>query len=130
VTQHDDLLYLAHIDEAATESNGQPPVVEERPSTRTKTCGTPLSIGSRPPPSPQRLSSAFKEQHAEIPWERAAGFRNRMVHGYLDIDRDIVWGIIGRDLPDLARCVRVELVGRRERDAPTRGRDAGMDIGF
>jgi len=80
--------------------------------------------------SAQRLSSAFKEQHAEIPWDRVAGFRNRMVHGYLDVDRDIVWAIIDHDLPELARCVRAELDLRREREGLTRGRDTGMDIGF
>ncbi|MHB8669819.1 MAG: HepT-like ribonuclease domain-containing protein [Acidimicrobiales bacterium] len=54
----------------------------------------------------------------------------RAVHGYRDVQLDIVWGIIERDLPELARCLRVELDLRREREGPTRGRDTGLDIGF
>lgn len=26
-------------------------------------------------------------------------FRNRVVHGYFDLDNETVWGIIGNDLP-------------------------------
>ncbi len=53
-----------------------------------------------------------------------------MVHGYLDVDRDIVWGIVEKDLPALTTCVRAELELRRERGGPEHERDTGLDIGF
>ena len=31
----------------------------------------------------QRLSPAYKQRHPDIQWGDIAGFRNRMVHGYL-----------------------------------------------
>ena len=49
--------------------------------------------------STQRLSSEMKALHPEIPWEDIAGFRNRMVHGYLGVNLDIVWDSVGRRRP-------------------------------
>jgi uncharacterized protein with HEPN domain len=131
VTEHDDLLYLAHIDEAAARiertavSRGRA-ALDTDEDLRDATIYRLQTLAE----STQRLSASFKEQHADIPWDRVAGFRNRMVHGYLDVDRDIVWGIIERDLPELARCVRVELEVRREQEGPAQRLDTGPDIGF
>jgi len=132
VTEHDDLLYLAHIDEAAARIERTAVLRGRAALDRDEDLrdATPRSTGSRLAESTQRLSTSFKEQHADIPWDRVAGFRNRMVHGYLDVDRDIVWGIVERDLPELARCVRVELKVRLEREGPVQERDTGLDIGF
>jgi uncharacterized protein with HEPN domain len=37
----------------------------------------------------------------EIPWHKIVGMRNVLVHGYFDIDTDIVWDAATRDLPAL-----------------------------
>lgn len=34
--------------------------------------------------------SAFTQAHAEIPWHGMRGMRNRMAHGYFDIDLNVV----------------------------------------
>lgn len=36
-----------------------------------------------------------------IPWSQVVGFRNRVIHGYGDVDLDIVWSIVRNDLPTL-----------------------------
>ena len=33
------------------------------------------------------------------------GFRNRIVHGYLSVNLDLVWAIVKRDLPILKAAV-------------------------
>ena len=48
-----------------------------------------------------RLSSAFRERHPQIPWARIRGMRNRMIHGYEDIDMDIVWDTVEQHIPRL-----------------------------
>ena len=48
-----------------------------------------------------RLSAAFREEHPEIPWARIRGMRNRMIHGYDEIDMEIVWETVERDIPRL-----------------------------
>jgi uncharacterized protein with HEPN domain len=43
----------------------------------------------------------FRLQHPEIPWKRIRGMRNRIVHEYFGIDREIVWNIVVNDLPEM-----------------------------
>jgi len=59
--------------------------------------------------STQRLSDGLRDRHPEIPWARIAGFRNRIVHAYMDIDPDLVWSVIQDELPPLARLAAGEL---------------------
>lgn len=56
--------------------------------------------------SVQRLSGASKSLQPTIPWQEIARFRNRIVHDYLHVDFDIVWGIIERDLPPLKIAIQ------------------------
>lgn len=48
-----------------------------------------------------RVSEQTRSELPAIPWLAIAGLRNRLIHGYGDIDFDIVWEVINRDLPDL-----------------------------
>jgi uncharacterized protein with HEPN domain len=47
------------------------------------------------------VSEALRKKYPEIPWEQISGTRNRLAHGYIDIDLDIIWTIVTRDLPPL-----------------------------
>ena len=44
---------------------------------------------------------AFAAQHAQIPWRSMRGMRNRMAHGYFDIDLAVVWETLRTALPTL-----------------------------
>jgi uncharacterized protein with HEPN domain len=43
----------------------------------------------------------FASQHAEITWRNMRGMRNRIAHGYFDIDLDVVWDTLHSALPAL-----------------------------
>jgi uncharacterized protein with HEPN domain len=43
----------------------------------------------------------LKSSHPDIAWKQLAATRDRLVHGYFDVDYDIVWEIITKDLPTL-----------------------------
>lgn len=45
---------------------------------------------------------AFAEQHKHIPWRSMRGMRNRIAHGYFDINLDVVWDTVQTALPELA----------------------------
>lgn len=45
-----------------------------------------------------RLSATFREDHPEIPWVQIRGMRNRVIHGYDNVDMDIVWDTVTQDL--------------------------------
>lgn len=47
------------------------------------------------------ISHETKQQLPQIPWIQISGTRNRLIHGYFDVDLDIVWNILSRDIPQL-----------------------------
>jgi uncharacterized protein with HEPN domain len=53
-----------------------------------------------------RMSDEFKDAYAEIPWNVLVGTRNRLIHGYYDVDIDIVWATVHEDLPTLATSLK------------------------
>lgn len=57
----------------------------------------------------------FAEAHPDVPWRSMRGMRNRIAHGYFDINLDVVWDTIRLALPDLLQRL------------PAIRRDAGID---
>lgn len=49
----------------------------------------------------KHLSDTFRAAHPGIPWRLMAGTRDRLIHGYFDVDLSIVWAIVTEDLPPL-----------------------------
>lgn len=45
-------------------------------------------------------------QRPEIPWRQVFGLRNRIAHGYFDIDTDIISEIVNNDLEPLLEATR------------------------
>ena len=45
----------------------------------------------------------FTLRHADIPWRSMRNMRNRMAHGYFDINLDVVWSTVQDWLPALLR---------------------------
>src|SRR5687768_17485836 len=52
------------------------------------------------------LSKECREGSSGIAWSDVIGMRNRLVHGYFEIDRDLVWAVIQKDLPPLKASVQ------------------------
>ncbi|WP_347262379.1 DUF86 domain-containing protein [Rudaea sp.] len=48
---------------------------------------------------------AFVASYADIPWQQMRGMRNRIAHGYFDIDFRIVWDTVRADIPDLLQRI-------------------------
>ena len=42
-----------------------------------------------------------QSQYPDIPWRLVNAARNRLIHGFLEIDDDTVWSIIQDDVPIL-----------------------------
>lgn len=47
------------------------------------------------------IPEGIKAAHPEIPWRRIIATRNRLIHGYLGTDNDILWSIIQDDIAAL-----------------------------
>ncbi|NII10995.1 DUF86 domain-containing protein [Oleiagrimonas sp. C23AA] len=48
----------------------------------------------------------FTQAHLEVPWRSMRGMRNRIAHGYFDINLDVVWETVQTALPDLLQQLR------------------------
>lgn len=57
-----------------------------------------------------RVGAKFAAEHGDIPWQVMYTMRNRVSHGYEQIDFEIVWKTIQGDLPALQAQIQEVLV--------------------
>lgn len=43
----------------------------------------------------------FVALHSEIPWKHMREMRNRLAHGYFEINLDVVWDPVHQSFPEL-----------------------------
>ena len=48
-----------------------------------------------------KVSQETKTNYPAIPWLDIVNMRNRLIHAYFDIDLEIVWDTVTKDLPPL-----------------------------
>jgi uncharacterized protein with HEPN domain len=48
-----------------------------------------------------KVSEDYRRSHPEIPWRDIIDMRNRIAHGYFDLNLRIVWDTVQTDLPKL-----------------------------
>jgi uncharacterized protein with HEPN domain len=51
------------------------------------------------------LSEPYRAARSQVPWRAVARMRDRLIHGYWDIDLDAVWPVVERDLAALELAV-------------------------
>jgi uncharacterized protein with HEPN domain len=56
------------------------------------------------------LSDEFLTAHKDIPWKQVIGLRNRVVHGYGMLDKEVIWETVNSDIPLLHKKCK-EIVG-------------------
>ena len=52
------------------------------------------------------LPADVRDSAAQIPWRQIIGMRNRLIHGDLGIDNDIVWSAVTIDIPAILPGLR------------------------
>lgn len=55
--------------------------------------------------------SEFAERHPEVPWKKIYAMRNRLSHGYIEVNLDVVWDTVRQSLPELEQHTRRVLAG-------------------
>ena len=46
-----------------------------------------------------RVSPETRAQNSAVPWQDISGMRNRLIHAYFDVDLDVIWTTVTKDLP-------------------------------
>lgn len=48
-----------------------------------------------------QVPTDVQDRYAHIPWPKIIGTRNRLIHGYDEVDYSILWDTVTEDLPPL-----------------------------
>lgn len=102
----EDRVYLVHIQEAIDKvfsySAGGRDAFIANPMAQDAIIRNFEIIGE----ATKRLAKETKQKQPDIPWRRIAGLRDVLIHNYMGVDLDEVWGIIEDRLPALQRAVQ------------------------
>lgn len=53
-----------------------------------------------------KLSAELKSIHSDIPRHEISGMRNRLIHGYMEVNMEIVWNTVQKVVPGFLIRVR------------------------
>lgn len=61
-----------------------------------------------------KVTDEWKQASSEIPWRDIVAMRNRLIHAYFDIDLDILWETVTKELPSLLQVIEESLRSEKE----------------
>lgn len=53
-----------------------------------------------------KLSPDLKSTYNEVPWHEISGMRNRLIHGYMEVNLEIVWDTVHKLVPGFQAQIR------------------------
>lgn len=53
-----------------------------------------------------KVSHELKSRHPDVAWVEASDMRNRLIHGYDDLDMSILWHTVQHNIPALLEQLR------------------------
>jgi len=56
-----------------------------------------------------KISEAARADNPELPWRVIISMRNRLVHAYFDINRDVLWRTVAEEIPAILPTLRAAL---------------------
>lgn len=107
MTRHDDVMVLHDMLEHATEAMQITQGKTRGDITDNRLLNLALArlleiIGE----AAGRVSQSTREKVPQIPWAAIVAMRNRLIHGYDQVDCDILWDVVQNDLPPLVNELR------------------------
>jgi uncharacterized protein with HEPN domain len=65
----------------------------------------------------KRLPEELRQRYPGIPWKGMAGMRDRIIHGYDNVDLQIVWDVVKRDIPEIKPKIKQILIDYEGKDS-------------
>ena len=53
----------------------------------------------------KNVSIDFREKYSDLPWKKIVGMRDKLIHGYFNVDVERVWNVIIDDIPVLKKQI-------------------------
>ena len=57
----------------------------------------------------RNIPKEYRQEHSNVDWQDPADMRSTLIHGYFQIDLDVVWDTISNDLPSFKKQIRALL---------------------
>ena len=59
------------------------------------------------------LPDEVRAEYPDIPWRSIAGLRDKVIHGYIGVDYELLWETIELKIPAVIRCLHTILEKER-----------------
>ena len=53
----------------------------------------------------KNISTSFQKKYSDIPWQKMARMRDRLIHHYFGVDLKVVWSVVKKELPSLKKRI-------------------------
>ncbi|MNN49812.1 hypothetical protein D3C81_1643620 [compost metagenome] len=93
--------YLEHIRQAATDACGFVEGLDKASFLTDKRTHQAVIIIGEAATKIMDGHADFTSSHPKVPWRSMRGMRNRIAHGYFDINLEVVWETVQSALPEL-----------------------------
>jgi len=67
----------------------------------------------------KRLPGDLRNRHPQLPWDKIAGTRDYIAHGYDSVDYDVIWGVLDIEAGKLRKSV-LAILAQEFPDSPAR----------
>jgi len=102
----DDAIYLRHILDAITKIERYASVGRDRFMAESHWHDATIRQLEIVGEATKQISMPLRERHPEVPWRRIAGLRDVLIHQYMGVDLDAVWGIVDGQQATLKRQIQ------------------------
>lgn len=63
-----------------------------------------------------KVTTEAQNRHPSIPWRKIIGTRNNLIHGYDNVNLDVLWQIVSVDLPSLSITLKAAIDDEERKD--------------
>ncbi|MDQ7839649.1 MAG: DUF86 domain-containing protein [bacterium] len=53
----------------------------------------------------KKVPASVRKRHPDVPWQAAAGLRDKLIHDYFGVNLEVVWQTIREDLPGFKAAI-------------------------
>ena len=54
----------------------------------------------------KKVPEDIKRKYSKIPWKQMAGMRDKLIHEYFGVDKEMVWQVIEKHIPSILPLVK------------------------
>lgn len=56
--------------------------------------------------SAKNISPDIRKNHSEVEWMKITGMRDKLVHDYFEVELDLAWKVVQKDIPILKKQIK------------------------